>query len=111
MPISAVLAFQKFVNYLYGVSVCNWNFQKMNFDEQFEKQMSVPNHGFQIIRKAKRQRVTAETYPEIMEMNGEFNKTVKQTVAQTHFFNRENQNNAYKYVSPHDIEFVQKQLH
>ena len=82
----------------------------MNFDEQFEKHLAVPSHGFQIIRKAKRQRVTAETYPEIMEMQGEFNKTVKQTVPQTHFFNRDNQNNSYKYVSPHDIEFVQKQI-
>lgn len=83
----------------------------MNFDEQFDQQIQQPQHGFLITRKAKRQRVNAETYPEIMDMQGDFNKTVKTTVPQAHFFNRENQNNAYKYVSPHDISFVQKQLH
>ena len=88
--------------------VCVTQTCKMNFDEQFDKKSGQPSHGFTIIRHAKRQCVRADAFPEIMEMNGEFNKTVKQTTAQTHFFNRENQNNAYKYVSPHDIEYVQK---
>lgn len=77
----------------------------MNFDEKFAQQ-NEQSHGFQIIRRAKRQKVSAETYPEIMEMQGEFNKTIKETTVQTHFFNRENQNQPYKYVSPHDIEYV-----
>lgn len=88
--------------------VCVTQTCKMNFDEQFDKNIVPPSHGFTIIRNAKRQCVRADTFPEIMEMQGEFNKTVKQTTAQTHFFNRENQNNAYKFVSPHDIEYVQK---
>lgn len=90
--------------------VCVTQTCKMNFDEQFEEKIVKPSHGFTIIRNAKRQCVRSDTFPEIMEMKGEFNKTVKQTVAQTHFFNRENKNHAYKYVSPHDIEFVKKQI-
>ena len=83
----------------------------MNFDEQFEQQIKQPDHGFLITHRQKRQKVNSESFPEIMEMQGDFNKTVKATVPQAHFFNRDNQNNAYKYVSPHDISFVQKQLH
>ena len=98
------------MGYLYGVCVYKTILYRMNFDEQFEQQFKPPAHGFQIIRKQKRQRVNAQTYPKIMEMHGEFNRTVKQTAPQAHFFNRENQNCVYKFVSPHDIDFVQKQI-
>jgi hypothetical protein len=43
-----------------------------------------------------------------MEMSGEFDKEVPETTVQAHFFNRENANNDYKYVSPWDISFVKK---
>ena len=78
----------------------------MNFDEQFESQMVPQKHGFQITRKAKRQKVTQETYPEILEMSGEFDKEVPDTKPQALFFNRENKNAPYKYVCPWVHTFV-----
>ena len=78
----------------------------MNFDEQFESQMVPQKHGFQITRKAKRQKVTQETYPEILEMSGEFDKEVPDTKPQALFFNRENKNAPYKHVSPWDHTYV-----
>ena len=78
----------------------------MSFDEQFERQMVPQRHGFQITRKAKRQKVTPETYPEILEMSGEFDKEIPDTKPQALFFNRENKNAPYKHVSPWDHTFV-----
>jgi hypothetical protein len=78
----------------------------MNFEEQFNNEMNPADHGFQITRKAKRQKVTADTFPEIMEMSGEFNKEVPETVVQKHFFNRENDSVSHKMVSPWDHKFV-----
>lgn len=83
---------------------------KMSFDEQFSQAMPEPTHAFQITRKAKRQRVTAETHPEILQMSGEFDSEVPKTVVATHFFNRQNENEPYKYVSPWDTEYVRKQM-
>ena len=81
--------------------------KKMSFEDQFNEQMSSSsNHGFHITRKAKRQKVTADTFPEILEMSGEFDKEVPETVVQKHFFNRENQGASSKFMSPWDHAFV-----
>lgn len=80
----------------------------MSFDEQFDAKMAPVEHAFQITRKAKRQRVTEETHPEILEMSGTFDTEVPKTVVATHFFNRQNENEPYKYVSPWDYEYVRK---
>ena len=71
----------------------------MSFEEQFNASMPEVQHAFQITRKAKRQKVTAETHPEILEMSGEFDSEVPKTVVATHFFNRQNENEPY-VVSP-----------
>ena len=71
-----------------------------DFDKQFDSQMNSAPHSFQITRKAKRQKVTVETYPKIMEMSGEFDNEVPETTVQALFFNRQNKNKAYKFVSP-----------
>ena len=42
----------------------------MNFDEQFDAQVSPVEHAFPITRKVKRQRITPESHPEILEMSG-----------------------------------------
>jgi len=79
----------------------------MSFDDQFNEEMSSSSsHGFQITRKAKKRKVEAETYPEILEMSGEFDKEVPETVVQKHFFNRENASASYRHVSPWDHSFV-----
>jgi len=79
----------------------------MSFEDQFNEEMSSSSsHGFQITRKAKKRKVEAETYPEILEMSGEFDKEVPETVVQKHFFNRENETATYKHVSPWDHAFV-----
>jgi hypothetical protein len=83
----------------------------MSFDEQFESEMEPPKHGFQIIRKAKRQKVTQETYPEVLQMSGEFDKEIPETKPQALFFNRDNKNAPYKYVSPWDFNFVKNLMH
>ena len=80
----------------------------MNFDEQFDAQVSPVEHAFPITRKAKRQRITPESHPEILEMSGVFDSDVPKTVVATHFFNRQNENEPYKYVSPWDAEYVRK---
>jgi len=80
----------------------------MNFDEQFDAQVSPTKHSFHITRKAKRQRVTQESHPEILEMSGDFDSEVPKTAVATHFFNRQNENEPYKYVSPWDIEHVRR---
>tara|TARA_B100000963_G_C22596699_1_gene658186 strand:+ start:46 stop:885 length:840 start_codon:yes stop_codon:yes gene_type:complete len=79
----------------------------MNFDDAFDENMSSSSsHGFQITRKAKKRKIESETYPEILEMNGEFDQDVPETVVQKHFFNRENESASYKHVSPWDHSFV-----
>ena len=83
----------------------------MDFDTQFDSSMKVQPHSFQITRKPKRQKVTAESYPQIMEMSGEFDDEVPETTVQALFFNRQNQNKSYKHVSPWDYEFVQNLMH
>ena len=84
---------------------------KMNFDAQFDYEMNVKPHSFQITRKAKRQKVTAESHPKIMEMGGEFDDEIPETTVQALFFNRQNKNKSHKYVSPWDFEFVNKLMH
>ena len=66
---------------------------------------SSSDHGFQITRTKKR-KIEAETYPEILEMSGEFDRDVPKTVVQKHFFNRENDAVSHKLVSPWDHKFV-----
>ena len=83
----------------------------MNFDEQFNNEMNPCDHGFQITRKAKKRKIDVETYPEILEMAGEFDKEVPETVVQKHFFNRENESASYKMVSPWDHKFVTALMH
>jgi hypothetical protein len=83
----------------------------MDFDTQFDSSMKAQPHSFQITRKPKRQKVTAESYPQIMEMSGEFDDEVPETTVQALFFNRQNQNKSYKHVSPWDYEFVQNLMH
>ena len=79
----------------------------MSFDEQFNESMSSSSdHGFQITRKAKKRKIEADAYPEILEMSGEFDKEVPKTSVQKHFFNRENETASYKHVSPWDHAFV-----
>ena len=79
----------------------------MNFNDQFDENMSSSSsHGFQITRKAKKRKVESETYPEILEMSGDFDKEVPETVVQKHFFNRENETASSKYTSPWDHSFV-----
>ena len=79
----------------------------MSFEEAFNDEMSSSSdHGFQITRKAKKRKVDAETYPEILVMSGEFDKEIPQTVVQKHFFNRENETISHKLVSPWDHRFV-----
>ncbi len=82
----------------------------MSFEEQFNATMPDVQHAFQITRKAKRQKVSVDTHPEILEMSGEFDSEVPKTAVATHFFNRQNENEPYKYVSPWDTEFVRKQM-
>ena len=72
----------------------------MSFEEQFNATMPDTEHAFQITRKAKRQKVSVDTHPEIVEMTGEFDSEVPKTAVATHFFNRQNENDTYKYVSP-----------
>jgi len=79
----------------------------MSFEEAFNEEMSsCSDHGFQITRKTKKRRIESETYPEILEMSGEFDKEVPNTVVQKHFFNRENTSLSHELVSPWDHKFV-----
>jgi len=81
--------------------------KKMSFEDQFDAEMSsASGHGFAITRQKKKRKIEAETYPEILEMSGEFDKEVPKTVVQKHFFNRENEGALYKHVSPWDHAFV-----
>lgn len=83
-----------------------------SFDHQFNSEMgSSQSHSFQITRKAKRQKVTADSHPKIMEMSGEFDDEVPETTVQALFFNRQNRNKSYEHVSPWDFEFVRKLMH
>jgi len=102
-----IMLFFKFLRYLYGGVLCSVHYSKMSFDDQFAEEMSSSSsHGFQITRKAKKRKIDAATYPEVLEMSGEFDKEVPETVVQKHFFNRENEGASYKHVSPWDHSFV-----
>ena len=80
--------------YLYGVYSSDRTY-KMNFDAQFDSEMNVKPHSFQITRKAKRQKVTAESHPKIMERGAEFDDEIPETTVQALFFNRQNKNKSY----------------
>jgi len=84
---------------------------KMSFNAQFDAGIKSKPHSFQITRTAKRQKVTAESHPKIMEMGAEFNDEILETTVQALFFNRQNKNKSYKYVSPWDFEFVHNLMH
>jgi len=66
--------------------------------------------GFDIVRSAKRARVTPVTEPTIMSMSGKFAVKPEMLEAQTNFFNRNNQEKAYEKVSPWNFPFVQALL-
>ena len=101
------MVFFKFLGYLYGGVLCSVHYSKMSFDDQFAEEMSSSSsHGFQITRKAKKRKIDAATYPEVLEMSGEFDKEVPETVVQKHFFDRQNERTTYKHVSPWDHSFV-----
>lgn len=85
--------------------------KNMNFDDQFQEKMEAPAHSFQITRSTKRQKITPETHPQILQMDGVYDKEVPETTVQAHFFNRENENNDYKFVSPWDYEYVKNLMH
>ena len=80
----------------------------MSFEEQFNEAMSSSSdhHGFVITQKAKKRKITRDEFPEVYDMNGEFNKEVPETVVQKHFFNRQNGTASYKDVSPWDHSYV-----
>lgn len=87
----------------------------MDFDSAFHSALNSKREGkrpntFPIVRNSKRQRVTTSTQPTIMSMKGKFNVEPTLLVAQTHFFNRENQEKEYKHVSPWNFPFVQSLL-
>lgn len=77
-----------------------------SFDEAFSEQMSSSSSGFVITQKAKKRKITPDAYPEVMDMSGQFDREVPETVVQKHFFNRQNEQASYKYVSPWDHAFV-----
>ena len=106
IQICSVIIFYIFWVFIWCISF-QVLFQKMNFEEQFDNEMNPSDHGFQITRKAKKRKVDVETFPEILEMSGEFDKEIPETVVQKHFFNRENETPSYKMVSPWDHKFVQ----
>tara|TARA_B110000261_G_scaffold164446_1_gene214053 strand:+ start:4454 stop:5287 length:834 start_codon:yes stop_codon:yes gene_type:complete len=87
----------------------------MDFDTAFDSALestgdNKKRNPFPIIRNAKRQRVTSTTQPTILSMKGQFKLEPELLVAQTHFFNRNNQEKEYKHVSPWHFPFVQSLL-
>ena len=70
----------------------NFYKKKMSFDDKFNEAVGSAEHGFQIFRRdAKKRKLDAKMYPEVMEMSGEFDKEIPETVVQEHFFKRENE--------------------
>lgn len=87
---------------------------RMDFDKVFNDTMGDKvrkrTHAFQISRSSKRSKVNAVTEPTIMSIKGKFVVEPTLLVAQTNFFNRNNQQKEYAHVSPWHYPFVQSLL-